>query len=291
MATILFRTLLGGNGNFSFSLDCVASFTKFCKNKFKLEIFEDGSLSASQIIQLEKLGDVKVISRELRDPILNQKLINYPNCYRFRQNHVFSYKILDTMLYDDHDFYYFDTDILFLKNFTFEIKYPNHPVFMKDKESSYAFSCSKYLQSSWKVFPKLNAGFMFFPKKLFKITELENIIIDKFNEEELKNCWAEQTMWAFIASNRTFYFNPNQIVMADAFTRVKNKTVAIHLTTPFRYKTEKLKLRNSLSNAVIPLKKFEIKSFLNPYNYLIIKNLYKIKRKILRSLSIMPNRF
>lgn len=296
MKRILFRTLLGGHGNFSFSLNCITSFIKYCKNDFTIEIFEDGSLSTLQIEQLEKLSHLTIVFKTLRDKILNHKLNNLPHCKNFRKNHVFAYKILDTMIYDEQNFYYLDSDVIFLRDFTFEDNYPKNPTFMKDIESSYSFSPYRYLINSWRVYPKLNAGFMFFPKKLFDLEKLEVIIMKNFSSQELKNCWAEQTMWAFLASSyTTFLFNSSQIVMANAFTKRERKTIAIHLTTPYRYKIDTLsnsshkEILTDLKKEIINTKM--IKSYLSTYSYFSWMVYNKLQRKIMKLLSKMPNKF
>lgn len=295
MNRTLYRTLLGGNGNFNFSLKCLTSFTKHCKNNFSLEIFEDGSLTAYQIELLEQMPNTKIVFKSKRDGILTKKLVKLPNCRNFRENHVFALKILDTMIYDNHNFYYIDSDIIFFRDFKFEENYPEHPVFMKDIESSYAFSPYKYFTNKWKVYSKLNAGCMFFPKELFKLEILENIIKNNFSSQELENCWAEQTMWALLAScHITYRFDSKQIVMANSFAKLKRKTIAIHLTTPYRYKINKLVIR---SNQIKSNRKEEIinrkkiVSYLNAFNYLSWMFYNKLQRKAMRLLSEMPKNF
>ena len=292
MTKILLRSLLGNNGNFSFSYACLSSFVNYCKNDFELQIFEDGTLTENQIAKLEKLSKVSIIKKKLRDSIIINTLEQYPNCIAFRKIHVLSNKILDTMLYDNLDFYFLDSDILFVNNFKFEENYPQNPIFMKDIESSYSISFQNFKNYLPYLFPKINTGFMYFPKNLFDINKLESIIESRFGTSEIRHKWAEQTMWAFLSSSlKPSYFHHDQIVMAHPFTSVNKNTIAIHLVTPYRYQFKKLlnTINKQSDKKSIIIKTYPIKHRLTPRALILSIYYYKLQRKLLRFLKIMPN--
>lgn len=240
--SITCRTLLG-SGNMDFSIECLKSMLDNSYDNIRLQIFEDGSLQPDDIQKLESsLPDSTVVTRKSREESVMQQLADYPYCRQLRESNVFGFKLFDTMLYDDAEFFYLDTDIYFLKPFAFPQFGPN-PVFMRDAINGYYFKQHQFLKISAPVMPLINAGFYYFPRRLFKLSIVENLLEKYFTPENMSHMWAEQTLWAFLGAEvkDAYYFNPQQVVLAKHRLKLNDKTIAVHLVSIARRNFEAVK--------------------------------------------------
>ncbi len=236
------RTLLGKK-NLTFSIECLQSMINYCEQSLSLEVFEDGSLDLSDIDNIEKsLTNTRVITKKSRDQSTNAQLVNYRKCLELRRCNVMAIKLFDTMLYDSTNFFYIDSDIFFVKKFTFP-DFGGYPIFMRDNNSCYTFSPLQLLYESIRVHPLINCGFMHFPKERFHLDLIEFLIGKHFSSSRMSHWWAEQTLWAMLSSHseKTLLLNQKQAFVARHNLALSTATVCIHLVSPTRYHFENLK--------------------------------------------------
>jgi len=239
---IICRTLLGTK-NLDFSLECLNSFIQNSYDLIRLEIFEDGTMEDSHIKRIESfLENTVVITKKSREAKILDKLSNYPQCLNFRKHNVFAYKLLDTMLYDNNDFFYIDTDIFIIKKFILP-DFDVYPIFMKDLQNGYFFEPALFFKIDSPILPYVNAGFSYFPNSLFNLTLVESLFKKHFTTATINHAWAEQTMWAFLAAEceKTYYFNSEQVVLATNNMVINKKAIAIHLVTGTRFHLDSLR--------------------------------------------------
>jgi hypothetical protein len=226
------RTLLG-SGNLDFSIECLKSLLDNSYDNISLQIFEDGSLQDSDIKKIESsLPNSAVITRKSREKRVIEQLSDYPYCRQLRENNVFGFKLFDTMLYDDVDFFYLDTDIYFLQQFILP-DFGQSPVFMRDNINGYYFKKRQFLKIDAPVMPLVNAGFYYFPYKLYKLSSIENILKKYYSPANMSHMWAEQTLWAFLGAEvkEVYYFSPQQVILAKHKLPLDNESIAVHLVS------------------------------------------------------------
>lgn len=239
---ILFRTLLGPN-NLQFSICCLQSLLRNSVNPIRLEIFDDGNLKTEHIHTLEiSLPNSVVIPKPDRELMISEKLKNYPKCLQFRNSNVLAYKLFDTILFDNRNFYFVDTDVIFYRKFTLP-PFPDEPIFMVDSTDSYNFRPIHFYNINTPVFPRSNTGFMFFPAKKYNLDYIEKILQKPSLYNNIMHPWAEQTMWSFLAAkyDKVNIFDPLQVVIASAKMKVSESTIAIHFVKPYRHTIDKFK--------------------------------------------------
>lgn len=239
------KTLLGHH-NLDFSIECLQSFLRHSCDEVFLEIFEDGSITDADEAQLLlSLKNSTVIRKKERDEKLGPILENFPACQNYRNSTNFSQKLFDIMLYDDRDVLYIDSDIYFLKKFVLP-KLDEMPVFMADNQNAYSFTPIDLLKINIPVFPNVNTGFFYFPKNLFDLAFIEDLL----NDPVIIKCfsklpnWSEQTIWSFLAakSRSICFFDANQVVMAGFVYNIQPETVAMHLVFYFRTYIKRLRI-------------------------------------------------
>lgn len=239
------KTLLGHNG-LDFSIECLQSFLRHSRDEVLLEVFEDGSITEEDEKQLlSSLKNSVVIRKKLRDEKLEPILENFPACKNYRNSTNFSQKLFDIMLHDDRDVLYIDSDIYFLKKFALP-KLDEMPVFMADNQNAYSFTPIELLKINVPVFPNVNTGFFYFPKNLFDLAFVEDLLSDTVISKSFSKIpnWSEQTLWSFLAakSRGICFFDAEQVVMAGFTFKVRPETVAVHLIYYFRTYIKKLRL-------------------------------------------------
>ena len=286
MAKIIhFKTLLGHN-NLDFSIECLQSFINHSCDEIHLEIFEDGSITkADEEKLLSGLKNSVVIKKKERDLKLEPLLTDYPACKQYRNSTNYAQKIFDMMLYDDQDVLYIDSDIYFLKKFVLP-DFDEMPVFMADTQNAYSFTPVDFLKINIPVFPNVNTGIFYFPKNLFNLGFIEQLLNDEVIGKGVKKGipWLEQTIWSFLAakSRSISYFDCKQIIMADFALKTNEETVAIHLVYYFRTHINQLRLLPlpTDENACCAIKMNIHSAYLNKMDFAIEKIFRKMKRLV-----------
>jgi Zn finger protein HypA/HybF involved in hydrogenase expression len=235
--SICVKTLLGKN-NLEFSISCLKSFVNNATSPVKLVVLDDGTLSAVEIERLENSFDeCRVVTKRDRDALIQEKLKNYPACYQYREQVIYAYKIFDAMLCDDdEDLIFIDSDVYFKKKFTLP-DFNGVPTFMMGRQHAYSFTPLEFMKVKYAIFPYVNTGLFYFPRKQFDLAFIESLLNDKIiNKGVGRISWLEQTLWAFIAGrgNSIQYFNPFQVVMAGSGRLLNEKTLAVHLVSTYR---------------------------------------------------------
>ncbi|MGI4751052.1 MAG: hypothetical protein ACRYFB_10475 [Janthinobacterium lividum] len=278
------KTLLG-HQNLEFSIECLQSFLQHSCDEILLEIFEDGSITDEDEAKLLfSLKNSVVIRKIARDAKLEPMLANYPACRHYRNSTNYAQKIFDVMLFDERDVFYIDSDIYFLKKFVLP-KMEEMPVFMVDTQNAYSLTPLDLLKINIPIFPTVNTGIFYFPKNLFKLDFVEQLLNDSvINKGVAKGIpWLEQTIWSFLAakSRSISYFDCKQVVMADFALKTDADTVGIHLVYYFRTHIKQLRLLPPAVGdacAVISLKVHS--SYLKKMDFAVEKLIRKMKRLV-----------
>jgi hypothetical protein len=276
------KTLLGHN-NLDFSIECLQSFLHHSCDEIHLQIFEDGSITSDDEEKLlSSLENSVVIKKQERDVLVEAILADYPACLQYRNTTNFALKLFDIVLYNDQDVLYIDSDIYFLKKFVLP-KFDEMPVFMFDTQNAYSFSPVDLLKINVPVFPNVNTGLFYFPRNLFNLDFIEELLSDPVITKSFKKCmnWSEQTIWSFLAakSRSISYFDCNQIIMADFALKTDAETIAIHLVYYFRTHIKQLRLLPAPNETPCSSININLQSnYLNKKDYAIEKMVKKIKR-------------
>jgi len=87
---------------------------------------------------------------------------------------------------------------------------------MSDTFNAYSFQPKEFLRIKFPIFPYVNSGVFYSPKKLYALDFIEQLLNDKIIRKGLtkKIPWLEQTIWAFLAAkSKSFcYFDNGQII-------------------------------------------------------------------------------
>lgn len=192
---------------------------------------------------LSSLPNSIIIDKIERDKTVAKALQNYPNCFKYRNSIIYGQKLLDIMLFDQEDTLYIDCDIFFIKKFRLP-KFEDTAVFMSDTMNAYSFQPKDFIHFKLPLYPYLNAGFFFFPRKLYDLDFIERLL----NDAVIHKClyenllWSEQTIWAFLtAQSKVFhYFDYDQIMMAQQVMKapvkdnITQNTIGVHLISSLR---------------------------------------------------------
>ena len=180
--------------------------------------------------EIEHCTIIDKAGRDARLQVMNQQ---FPHCIKFRNENVLGQKIIDLLVLGE-EVLFIDSDVLFLKNF----RLPGFhlPTFIKDTQNAYVFHPLRQ-QEKFKVFPKVNTGFFYFPFVSNALDKLEEQLANKNIFKDIKRlpCWAEQSLWALLAGffNTIDYFSEKEIAMPGKQIN-ENIPVAIHLVSTYR---------------------------------------------------------
>ncbi len=243
------KTLLGKN-NLDFSISCLRSFVENSETPIRLVILDDGSLTGVEVERLQSsFKDCKIVTRQDRDSIIQEKLKNYPTCYKYREQVIYAHKIFDAMLYDDEDLIFIDSDVYFKRKYTWP-DFNGIPTFMMGRQHAYSFTHMEFLKVKYPIFPYVNTGMIYCPREKFDLGFIEEVLNDQIINKGIgRISWLEQTMWAFIAAKAGAirYFDPFQVVMAGGDLILKENTLAVHLVSAYRGEY-KLLLKEDVKN-------------------------------------------
>lgn len=278
------KTLLGHN-QLDFSIECLQSFLHHSYDEIILEIFEDGTITAEDEIKLlAALKNSVIIKKTERNAKVDKLLTNYPACRNYRNSTNFAQKLFDIMLHDDQDVFYIDSDIYFLRKFALP-KMEEMPIFMFDTQNAYSFTPLDLLKINVPVFPNVNTGLLYFPKNLFKLDYIEQLLQDKVVNKSLNRHmnWSEQTIWSLLAakSGSINYFNCKQVIMADFALKVDEHTIAIHLVYYFRTHIKQLRLMQFPETKTCAPISLEMQtSYLRKRDFAMEKIIRKVKKLV-----------
>lgn len=285
MAKQIYCKTLLGHQNLEFSIECLQSFLHHSCDEILLEIFEDGSITDEDEAKLlSGLKNSVVIRKTARDAKLEPMLANYPACRHYRNSTNYAQKIFDVMLFDAHDVFYIDSDIYFLKKFVLP-KMEEMPVFMWDTQNAYSFTPVDLLKINIPIFPNVNTGIFYFPKHLFKMDFLEQLLNDAVINKGIKKGipWLEQTIWSFLAakSRSISYFDCKQVIMAGFALKTDADTIAIHLVYYFRTHIKQLRLLPPADEDVCSSINLKLQgTYLKKVDFAVEKLLRKVKQLV-----------
>ncbi len=275
------KTLLGHKG-LDFSIECLQSFLQHSGDEILLEIFEDGSITDEDEAKLlSNLRNSVVIRKAVRDAKLEPLLADYPACKAYRNSTNYAQKIFDVMLFDDRDVFYIDSDIYFLKKFALPAM-DEMPVFMWDTQNAYSLTPVDLLKINIPIFPNVNTGLFYFPKNLFDLAFVEQLLQDGVINKGIKKGipWLEQTIWSFLAakSRSISYFDCKQVIMADFVLKNDADTIAVHLVYYFRTYIKQLRLLKPETATATAINLKMHSTYLKKMDFAVEKIIRRIKR-------------
>ena len=238
------KTLLGRK-NLDFSISCLKSFLLNSTSEIDLIIMDDGTLTTDDVSKLQsELSNTLVVTKAERDEVVNEKLKDYPACFRYRSQDLYANKIFDVALFEEEDVMFIDSDIYFLHRFDMP-QLGKTPIFIADFIHAYSFTPVEFHRIKYPIFPRVNTGWFYFPRKYFDLSFLEDLLNDPIIGKGLgRVSWLEQTVWAFLAARcgTVKYFDPRQVLNARHKLTVDDKMVAVHLISTYRGHYSELKL-------------------------------------------------
>lgn len=222
------------------ALTCFGSLLKFSAQPLSLVIHDDGSLTPEDVEKL--LGGLEgssILFRAEADEVMNQLLKHHPNCYKYRNDHVYGLKLLDISLLSQTDIAFCDSDILFVRPFDSMFRWPNaetSALLMRDYCDSYSMLPWHLLGAGKPKLPsKVNSGLIFFRKAAYDLDFVEWFLgQDKFRH---KVGWLEQTCWAALGHRvGCRQWNPEQIALMRINSQLTDRLVAGHFVKEVRYR-------------------------------------------------------
>jgi hypothetical protein len=237
---LFFKTLIGAS-QLPFSIHCLSTFIKYSNVEIRLKIFDDGTLSEMDILLVEQeLAGATVIKKKDRESLILKKMERYPACIAFRSSNVLGLKLFDVMLYDEDNLLFIDSDVFFLRPFSWPILSQEGPVFMQDVMNAYSFDPFDFIQVKHAIFPRINTGMISFPRNLYRLDLIEELLKGICKPERVTKFsygWIEQTIWAFLAGLKefVFYFNSQQFIIPTNKLILDTDTIAIHLVSNRRW--------------------------------------------------------
>lgn len=161
------------------ALLCFDTLYRRCRDRFRLTVLDDGSLTASDRDRLlERFGEMKIISEEEREDLVAPRLRGKPNCLRYRKEHVFSLKLVDGPLLDTGAFALCDSDIYFVHDFDGidrRASATDDLAFMQDWCNGYAISFSRRVlgRRPLRLPERLNAGILYVGPRTYDLDFIE----------------------------------------------------------------------------------------------------------------------
>jgi len=216
-----------------------SSLLKFSLDPLQLIIHDDGSLTDEDRQKLSSLAGASILSRVEADDLMNQHLKPYPNCYKYRCEHVYGLKLLDIALLSETDFAYCDSDILFLRPFQGMFCWPDEStsaIFMRDYLDAYSMLPWHLLGTDKpKLTSKVNAGLIFFRKSAYDLDFIEWFLAQE--QFRYKVGWLEQTCWAALGHRvGCRQWNPEQVMLMRSDSSFTDNLVAGHFVKEVRYR-------------------------------------------------------
>jgi hypothetical protein len=225
------------------ALKCFNSLIKFSCQPLSMVIHDDGSLTRDDSKLLsDELPGSKIIFKQEADAIMEAVLKPYPNAYKFRQDDIFSLKLLDIPLMEKDDIAYCDCDIMFFRPFDQLFSWPDEKtsaIFMMDPfDECYSIRPWHLLgQGALKLSSSVNVGLIFFRKRAYDLDYVEWFLEKKEFRKIPIARWVEPTCWVALGyRSGTRLWDPQQIVLMRKNSRITDETVAAHLVAMYRKK-------------------------------------------------------
>ena len=226
------------------ALLCFDTLYRRCRDRFRLTVLDDGSLTAADRDRLlEAFGEMRILTKEEREDLVAPRLRGKPNCLRYRKEHVFSLKLLDGPLLDAGAFALCDSDIYFVRDFDGldrRASATDDLAFMQDWCNGYAITFSQRVlaRRPLRLPERLNAGILYVGPRTYDLDFIEWFLGDvAFRGAATKHeiFLMEQTAWAALAGRvRSFYFDPEQVAFATKERVFSGRLVALHFARGLR---------------------------------------------------------
>jgi len=242
-------------------------------------IFDDGTFTESTIQVLSELSEnLSIVTRKERDEEVNQALIKYPNCRKYRDEFPLAFKMLDiplSVIKNGGGRYTFtDSDIIYLKNGR---DYFNRDVNTYLKTDAIKLSVKLQdglLKHKWKIPMRFNSGYFSFDVKDFDLDFIDHYL----GLPDVRNMpWlSEQTCWALLfgRAGKSYCPKENEFVCREKFEGPQADTLAIHLIGGLKNKYEEWSVVNIRSKAEPAKPSFEVSR-----NITLIDWLVKVARR------------
>jgi hypothetical protein len=204
----------------------------FCKKNQKIRVIDDGTLSEYSIGWLESLsGNIKVITKSIRDEQVLDSISRFPGCIKFRNEYPPSFKLIDIPILAKSEcsrFTYSDSDIIYIRNSSKYFELQNDTFLRTDAIKLSVKLSTAFFKYKWKIPYKFNSGFFCYDSDNFDFDIIEYFV----SRPDVRNMpWViEQTAWALLFG-KTSSLCPleKQFVCSESFEGPTEKTFAIHL--------------------------------------------------------------
>lgn len=226
------------------ALLCFDTLYRRCRDRFRLTILDDGSITPAERERLlGRFPEMTILSPRERDDLVVPRLRGKPNCLRYRKEHVFSLKLLDGPVLNPGAFALCDGDIYFARDFRGLDRREaagEDLVFMRDWCSAYSVSFTRRVWGPHRLrLPeRFNAGILYVGPRTYDLDFIEWFLgQDAYRGVGDSNATflVEQTTWAAMGGRvRAFHFDPAQVVFPTKERAFSPRLVAMHFTRNLR---------------------------------------------------------
>jgi hypothetical protein len=239
----LVSTLLG-HAHVEMALLCLGSLLRQSTEPLKLQVHDDGSLTAEDLERLASgLARPAVVSRREADERLADVLRSRPASRAFRQANPLGLKLLDAALLAPNppdalaaELSYCDSDVLFLRPFTglFSLPEPAGALFMHDPQNAYSVRSWHLLREPrLRLAAQVNSGILAFRTRHFDPDLVEWFLAHP--EYRFAPVWVEQTAWALLGQAAGCrLLDPRAVAFPKPGREPAEGTVALHFVSPLR---------------------------------------------------------
>jgi len=199
-------------------------------------IFDDGSLTSQDKTYIEeKLSSVHITQKDLVDSKVRHIEESRPYCTKFRNSHWSSIKLIDIPIFLDSNYVFVDSDVLFVRDFEFNIRPETDLIYMNDMNNSYSAGfITRRLHPQIKIPNLFNCGFMYLNPNSYDIDYVEWFLSKSYFKKYYPVI--EQTCWASFSSEvTTRRWNPEQVLIPTNKAKINpDRVVALHFVTQVR---------------------------------------------------------
>ena len=214
---------------------CLRSLMDSAGARFSLAIHEDGSLDADDIARLEsEIPRARVVTKASVEPMLAEKLKNYPACREARKRNVMFLKMFDIALSEaqtpQNHLRYIDSDILFFRRLDGFFDSPTPAIFGQERG---VVLCSPHLKL-WRLARRpmlkgVNGGVFFLDLKLLDLDRIEWAIENIFLPGPKHPHMIDQSLYAILyATPQTRLISQNNVQLATELHLEHPDFAAIH---------------------------------------------------------------
>ncbi len=236
-----------GHAHVEMALLCLGSLLRESAEPLKLQVHDDGSLTAEDRERLAAgLGEPAVVSRREADERLADVLASRPALRAFRKENPLGLKLLDVALLapgaagaPDAELAYCDSDVLFLRPFSGLFSLPPDvggagALFMHDPQNAYSVRSWHLLREPrLRLAARVNSGVFTFRTRFFDPDLVEWFLGRP--EYRFAPVWVEQTAWALLAATAGCrLLDPAAVAFPRPGREPGPETVALHFVSPLR---------------------------------------------------------